>query len=119
MIVSDFSKKFNPKIRDLHNDLGILFRYDKKISDQYSFDNDCISIVQNRFQLININRVINYRNNLSDRNFDIRKTLIKFDDVMNDQRQVIFGQRIKILESNDSSELIFSFLEVLGCQYLN
>ena len=24
------------------------------------------------------------------RNFDIRKTLIKFDDVMNDQRQVIF-----------------------------
>ena len=58
MIVSDFSKRFNPKIRDLYNDLGILFRYDKKISDQYSIDNDCISIVQNRFQLININRVI-------------------------------------------------------------
>ena len=30
------------------------------------------------------------------RNFDIRKTLIKFDDVMNDQRQVIFSQRLKI-----------------------
>ena len=29
------------------------------------------------------------------RNFDIRKTLIKFDDVMNDQRQVIFSQRLK------------------------
>ena len=29
------------------------------------------------------------------RNFDIRKTLIKFDDVMNDQRQVIFSQKIK------------------------
>ena len=29
------------------------------------------------------------------RNFDIRKTLIKFDDVMNDQRQVIFAQRLK------------------------
>ena len=69
MIISDFSKKFNPKIRDLYNDLGILFRYDKKISDQYSIDNDCISIVQNRFQLININRVINYRNNLSDNDF--------------------------------------------------
>ena len=33
------------------------------------------------------------------RNFDIRKTLIKFDDVMNDQRQVIFSQRLKILKS--------------------
>ena len=48
------------------------------------------------------------------RNFEIRKTLLKFDDVMNDQRQVIFGQRIKILESNDSSELIFSFLEEIN-----
>ena len=32
------------------------------------------------------------------RNFDIRKTLIKFDDVMNDQRQVIFSQRLNILK---------------------
>ena len=36
------------------------------------------------------------------RNFDIRKTLIKFDDVMNDQRQVIFSQRLEILKKNDS-----------------
>ena len=34
------------------------------------------------------------------RNFDIRKTLLKFDDVMNDQRQVIFEQRKEILISN-------------------
>ena len=45
------------------------------------------------------------------RNFDIRKTLIKFDDVMNDQRQVIFGQRTKILESSETSELIYTFLK--------
>ena len=45
------------------------------------------------------------------RNFEIRKTLLKFDDVMNDQRQVIFGQRIKILESGETSELIYSFLK--------
>ena len=44
------------------------------------------------------------------RNFDIRKTLIKFDDVMNDQRQVIFGQRLKILKSKDVSETLESFL---------
>ena len=45
------------------------------------------------------------------RNFDIRKTLIKFDDVMNDQRQVIFGQRLNILKSSNISEILQSFLE--------
>ena len=44
------------------------------------------------------------------RNFEIRKTLLKFDDVMNDQRQVIFGQRLKILKTNKISEMIYSFL---------
>ncbi len=48
------------------------------------------------------------------RNFEIRKTLLKFDDVMNDQRQVVFGQRIKILESGKTSELIFSFLDEIS-----
>ncbi len=43
------------------------------------------------------------------RNFDIRKTLIKFDDVMNDQRQVIFSQRLKILKENDISQIINDF----------
>ncbi len=45
------------------------------------------------------------------RNFDIRKTLIKFDDVMNDQRQVIFGQRKNIIKNKDISETLNSFLE--------
>ena len=35
------------------------------------------------------------------RNFDIRKTLIKFDNVLNDQRQVIFSQRNDIMKSDD------------------
>jgi len=39
------------------------------------------------------------------RNFDIRKQLLKFDDVMNEQRKVIFGQRRDIMESNDISEI--------------
>ena len=34
------------------------------------------------------------------RNFDIRKTLIKFDNVLNDQRHVIFSQRESAMESN-------------------
>ena len=45
------------------------------------------------------------------RNFDIRKTLLKFDDVMNDQRKVIFEQRKEVLKSNNVSEIINSFLE--------
>ena len=48
------------------------------------------------------------------RNFDIRKTLIKFDDVMNDQRQVIFSQRLKILKNKNIEEILEDFLnEVL------
>ncbi|WP_298499136.1 preprotein translocase subunit SecA [uncultured Maritimibacter sp.] len=39
------------------------------------------------------------------RNFDIRKQLLKFDDVMNDQRKVIFGQRREIMETADLSEV--------------
>jgi len=45
------------------------------------------------------------------RNFDIRKTLIKFDDVMNDQRQVIFSQRYKILKEEKLEETLKSFFE--------
>jgi len=40
------------------------------------------------------------------RNFDIRKQLLKFDDVMNEQRKVIFGQRREIMEAKDLSEII-------------
>ncbi|MEM0924002.1 MAG: preprotein translocase subunit SecA, partial [Pseudomonadota bacterium] len=40
------------------------------------------------------------------RNFDIRKNILKFDDVMNDQRKVIFDQRREIMDSEDLSETI-------------
>ena len=39
-------------------------------------------------------------------NFEIRKQLLKFDDVMNDQRKVIFDQRKEIMRSDDISEMI-------------
>ncbi len=39
------------------------------------------------------------------RNFDIRKQLLKFDDVMNDQRKAIFGQRLDIMQSEDINEI--------------
>ena len=40
------------------------------------------------------------------RNFDIRKNLLKFDNVMNDQRKVIFDQRLEILEQEDLTETV-------------
>ena len=45
------------------------------------------------------------------RNFDIRKTLIKFDDVMNDQRQVVFSQRLKILKTKNINTILNDFFE--------
>ena len=48
------------------------------------------------------------------RNFDIRKTLIKFDDVMNDQRQVIFSQRLNILKEKSVSKILKDFFEEIA-----
>ena len=39
------------------------------------------------------------------RNFDIRKNLLKFDDVMNDQRKAVFAQRREIMEAADVAEV--------------
>ena len=39
-------------------------------------------------------------------NFEIRKQLLRFDDVMNDQRQVIFAQRRDIMEANEVHETV-------------
>jgi preprotein translocase subunit SecA len=39
------------------------------------------------------------------RNFDIRKNLLKFDDVMNDQRKAIFAQRREIMEAADVADV--------------
>ncbi len=44
------------------------------------------------------------------RNFDIRKTLLKFDNVLNDQRQVIFTQRNNIIE-NKNIEPVDNFMD--------
>ena len=44
------------------------------------------------------------------RNFDIRKTLIKFDNVLNDQRQVIFSQRKDAMDSNNIFDYSDQFL---------
>ena len=45
------------------------------------------------------------------RNFDIRKTLLKFDNVLNDQRQVIFSQRNNVMESKEANIFADDFID--------
>ncbi len=47
------------------------------------------------------------------RNFDIRKTLLKFDNVLNDQRHVIFTQRKKVIHSEEIFKISNDFLDDL------
>ena len=57
------------------------------------------------------NAIEKAQRNVEGRNFDIRKQLLKFDDVMNDQRQVIFSQRLKILKEKNISEILKDFFD--------
>lgn len=43
------------------------------------------------------------------RNYDIRKNLLKYDDVVNDQRKAVFEQRQEFMDSTDLSELVDEF----------
>ena len=55
------------------------------------------------------------------RNFDIRKTLLKFDDVLNDQRKIIFEQRFELMSSNDittiTNEMQYDVADILVDNY--
>ncbi|MCP9760762.1 preprotein translocase subunit SecA, partial [Aquitalea sp. S1-19] len=48
----------------------------------------------------------NAQRKVEGRNFDIRKQLLEYDDVANDQRKVIYGQRNEILEDEDVSAVV-------------
>lgn len=56
-------------------------------------------------------------------NFEIRKHLLEYDDVMNKQREIIYEERNKVLESTDLSAHIFEMIENLAdeliTQYIN
>ena len=53
------------------------------------------------------------------RNFDIRKTLIKFDNVLNDQRQVIFSQRKEAMNSEKIFDYSNNFLDEISKDIVN
>jgi preprotein translocase subunit SecA len=52
-------------------------------------------------------------------NFEIRKNVLKYDDVMNRQREVIYGERRSVLEGKDISEQVRRFLAETIAAYVN
>jgi preprotein translocase subunit SecA len=53
----------------------------------------------------------NAQRKVEGRNFDIRKQLLEYDDVANDQRKVIYEQRNELLDEGDISETIEAIRE--------
>ena len=56
------------------------------------------------------NTIESAQKKLEARNFSIRKNVLQFDDVMNSQREIIYGQRGKVLQGEDVSESIHTML---------
>ncbi len=79
------------------------------------FASDRVAAIMNKFKLPEgeaiehswVTRAIeNAQRKVEARNFDMRKQILEYDDVANDQRKVIYQQRTELLESADISETI-------------
>jgi preprotein translocase subunit SecA len=63
--------------------------------------------------------VENAQKKLEGRNFDIRKQLLEYDDVMNRQREVIYGQRQEVLTKTDHREAVLGMTKAVLADYLS
>ena len=61
----------------------------------------------------------NAQKKLEGRNFDIRKQLLEYDDVMNRQREVIYGQRQEVLTKTDHREAVLGMTKAVLADYLS
>ena len=85
----------------LGDDLMRLFASDRisRIMDRFKWPED------EPIQAKMVTRAIETaQKNVEEQNFEIRKNVLKYDEVMNTQRQVIYGERRKILEGRDLKE---------------
>ena len=66
--------------------------------------------------------IANAQKKVEGRNFDIRKQLLEYDDVMNQQREVIYAQRRELLESDDIQDVIedmmLDYVDALAAEFL-
>ena len=65
------------------------------------------------------NAIVKAQRKVEGRNFDIRKHLLEYDDVANDQRQVIYQQRNDLLEDGDISDVISNVREDVVTQVID
>ncbi|MDG1820084.1 MAG: preprotein translocase subunit SecA [Porticoccaceae bacterium] len=65
------------------------------------------------------NAIVKAQRKVEGRNFDIRKHLLEYDDVANDQRQVVYEQRNYLLEDEDISNIITSVREDVVAQAID
>ncbi|HCI14311.1 MAG: preprotein translocase subunit SecA [Gallionellales bacterium GWA2_60_142] len=84
------------------------------------FASDRVAAIMNKFKLPEgeaiehswVTRAIeNAQRKVEARNFDMRKQILEYDDVANDQRKVIYQQRAELLETTDISETISAMRE--------
>jgi preprotein translocase subunit SecA len=84
------------------------------------FASDRVAAIMNKFKLPEgeaiehswVTRAIeNAQRKVEARNFDMRKQILEYDDVANDQRKVIYQQRAELLESTDITETINAMRE--------
>ena len=91
----------------LEDDLMRLFGGDRvsSLMDTLKLDED--TPIENR---IITNTLESAQKKLEGRNFEIRKNVLKYDDVMNQQREIIYGQRRKVLDGEDISTEMHNML---------
>ncbi len=92
------------------------------------FASDRVAAIMNRFKLPEgeaiehkwVTRALeNAQRKVEARNFDMRKQILEYDDVANDQRKVIYQQRNELLESGDISETIQAMRESVLDETIN
>ena len=92
----------------LEDDLMRLFGGDRvsSLMDTLKLDED--TPIENRMITSTIESA---QKKLEGRNFEIRKNVLKYDDVMNQQREIIYGQRRKVLDGEDISAEMHNMLK--------
>ena len=65
------------------------------------------------------NAIRSAQTQVESQNFEMRKNVLKYDDVMNRQREVIYGERREVLEGADISEQVSEFINDTIAAYVN
>ena len=91
----------------LEDDLMRLFGGDRIQSMMEKFDLDEDTPIENKM----LTRAIeNAQTTVESRNFQSRKSVLEYDDVMNKQREIIYGQRRQVLEGMDVKDVIMNMM---------